>query len=162
MRKVILSCVVALGLGLTAQAQTKISGASRCDKADQQGSVEVGDRPGHLFVLAKQSCTWTKTMEVGGITDKSYESAIFTEVTATKSHDRGVAVDTYANGDKGFVRWQGSATLKEGKAVSQEGTWSFEGGTGKLKGIRGKGTYKCTAAGEGSACEVEGEYELPQ
>jgi hypothetical protein len=162
MKKVILSCLVALGLGLTVQAQTKISGSSQCNKPDPQNSIEVGDKPGHLYVIGKQSCTWTKSMEVAGTTDKSYDSTIFSEVTATKSRDHGYVVDTYANGDKGFVRWQGSATLKEGKAVSQEGTWSFEGGTGKLKGIKGKGTYKCTPAGDGSTCEVEGEYELPK
>jgi len=162
MRKVILSCLVVLGLGLTTQAQTKVSGSSQCNKPDQQNSIEVGDKPGHLFVLAKQSCTWTKSMEVAGSTNKGYESAIFSEVTATRTADRGYAVDTYASGDKGFVRWQGSATLKDGKAAGQEGTWSFAGGTGKLKGIKGKGTYKCTPSGDGTACEVEGEYELPK
>jgi hypothetical protein len=162
MRKLMLLCVVALGLGLTAQAQTKISGASQCNKPDQQNSVEVGDKPGHVFMIGKQSCTWTKAMEVGGVTDKSYESAIFSEISGTKGHDHGFAVDTYDNGDKGFVRWQGATTLKDGQAVGQEGTWSFAGGTGKLKGIQGKGTYKCTAAGDGATCEVEGEYTLPK
>lgn len=67
-----------------------------------------------------------------------------------------------ANGDKFYVRYQGPSTLKEGAVQSAEGTWSFTGGSGKLRGIKGKGTYKCTAAGEGSTCEVEGEYEFPK
>jgi hypothetical protein len=46
---------------------------------------------------------------------------------------------------------------------SAEGTWSFAGGTGKLKGIKGKGTYKGKGAPDGSATyEVEGEYEMPK
>jgi hypothetical protein len=39
----------------------------------------------------------------------------------------------------------------------------LHGGTGKLKGIKGKGTYKAKMASDGSATgEVEGEYELPK
>ncbi|MGB7435783.1 MAG: hypothetical protein WBR26_11835 [Candidatus Acidiferrum sp.] len=160
MKKMILSCVLTLGLGLTVQAQTKISGTSQCDKPDQQNSLEVGDKPGHVFMIAKQSCTWTKGMEIGGATNKSYESTIFSEVMGAKTHDHGIAVDSWSSGDKSFVRWQGSAVLKDGKVVGQEGTWTFAGGTGKLTGIKGKGTYKCTAAGDGASCEVEGEYDL--
>ncbi|HXX17498.1 MAG TPA: hypothetical protein VEJ47_21550 [Candidatus Eremiobacteraceae bacterium] len=160
MRKLMLLCVVALGPGLTAQAQTKISASSQCNKPDQQSALDVGDKPGHTFLIAKQACTWTKAIEIAGASDKTYESTIFSEVTATKSHDHGFVVDTWSSGDKSYVRWQGTATLKDGKAESQEGTWSFVGGTGKLKGIQGKGAYKCTPAGDGATCEVEGEYML--
>jgi len=59
------------------------------------------------------------------------------------------------SGDKFFVWFQSSGTGKEGK-----GTWGFTGGTGKLKGITGKGTYTCTASGDRSLCEIEGEYAL--
>lgn len=41
-----------------------------------------------------------------------------------------------------------------------KGTWGFTGGTGKLKGIKGKGTYTCKPSGDENTCEVEGEYEL--
>jgi hypothetical protein len=34
------------------------------------------------------------------------------------------------------------------------------GGTGKLKGIKGKGTYNCGASGDGVSCDIEGEYQL--
>jgi hypothetical protein len=52
--------------------------------------------------------------------------------------------------------------LKDGKPVSGEGTWSFTSGTGKLKGIKGKGTYKGTANADGSMTyQVDGEYSLP-
>ena len=53
--------------------------------------------------------------------------------------------------------------LKGGTIKSADGTWSFTGGTGKLKGIKGKGTYKGTGAPDGTVTyEVEGEYELPK
>jgi len=67
-----------------------------------------------------------------------------------------------ANGDKYYVRFQGASTLKDGAPQSAVGTWSFTGGTGKLKGIKGGGGYKGTFAADGSATvEVDGQYELP-
>ena len=51
--------------------------------------------------------------------------------------------------------------MKEQKLESGEGTWTFAGGTGKLKGIKGKGTYKCKPSGDNVDCDVEGEYRLP-
>jgi hypothetical protein len=52
--------------------------------------------------------------------------------------------------------------VKEGVIESAEGTWSFVGGTGKLEGIKGKGTYKGKGGPEGITYEIEGEYELPK
>jgi hypothetical protein len=48
--------------------------------------------------------------------------------------------------------------MKDQKYESGEGTWSFAGGTGKLKG---KGTYRCEPASDNVDCDVEGEYTLP-
>jgi len=46
------------------------------------------------------------------------------------------------------------------KDKAERGTWGFTGGSGKLKGIKGKGTYTCAPSGDGSSCNVEGEYQL--
>ena len=52
--------------------------------------------------------------------------------------------------------------MKDG-VPQEEGTWNFTGGIGKLKGIKGKGTYKGKGASDGTVTyEVEGEYELPK
>jgi len=56
--------------------------------------------------------------------------------------------------------FQGTTTLKEGKPTGAKGTWSFAAGTGKLQGIKGKGTWHCSPAGDGWSCSGEGEYEL--
>jgi len=51
---------------------------------------------------------------------------------------------------------------KDGKPDTSVGTWSYTGGTGKFKGITGKGTYKGKADASGNmVTEVEGEYTLP-
>jgi hypothetical protein len=68
-----------------------------------------------------------------------------------------------ANGDKYYVSTQGSEILKEGVLQTGEVTWTITGGTGKLKGIKGKGTSKGKGAADGtSTWEVEGEYEMPK
>ena len=73
---------------------------------------------------------------------------------------RDFDVDTLDSGDKSFISYQGTATVKDGTLESGKGTWGFTGGRGKLKGIKGKGTYTCAPSGDGSSCNVEGEYQL--
>jgi hypothetical protein len=83
--------------------------------------------------------------------------------TAIRGQGHGYVVGTLANGDKMYVRTQGSSTLKDGAVETAEGTWSFRGGTGKLKGVKGKGSYKGKGTTDGSAIyDVESEYELPK
>jgi hypothetical protein len=147
----------------TVVAQTNISGTVQCTKPDEQHALEVGDRPHHSLMIAKSKCTWTKPMEISGNQTKEDIGAAFSDITGNKSREHGYVVNTWANGDKSYVRTQGSATLKGETIESAEGTWSFTGGTGKLKGIKGKGTYKGKGASDASVTyEVEGQYELPK
>jgi hypothetical protein len=44
---------------------------------------------------------------------------------------------------------------------SVKGTWAFTGGTGKLEGIRGKGTYTASEDETGGVVSMEGEYAVP-
>jgi hypothetical protein len=102
-------------------------------------------------------------MEIAGTQTTEDIGTGFDEINSNKSHGHGYVVGTLANGDKMHARTQGSATMKGDVIESAEGTWSFAGGTGKLKGIKGKGTYKGKGALDGSATyEVEGEYEMPK
>ena len=69
-------------------------------------------------------------------------------------------MDTIENGDKAFVSFQGTASIKDN---TSEGKWSYPGGTGKLNGLKGNGTYKGKGAEDGSVTpDVEGEYTLPK
>src|SRR5947208_4629630 len=54
------------------------------------------------------------------------------------------------NGDKAYYRYQGTAVLKDGAPQTETGPWSLIRGTGKLKGLTGKGTYKGTAGADPS------------
>ena len=61
-----------------------------------------------------------------------------------------------------FVSFRDSAAVKAGQPGEAKGTWSYTGGTGKLKGITGKGTYTATNNADGtSVVDVEGEYAIP-
>jgi len=65
------------------------------------------------------------------------------------------------NGDKFFVSFHDSAAVKDGKTAGAKGTWMYTGGTGKLKGVKGKGTYTVTMNADGtSTVDVEGDYEV--
>ena len=157
------ACLMVLALATLAGAQTKISGTIECKKPEPQYAIEVGDRPQHAFGIDKASCTWTKPLEIAGGKSKDGYSVGFGESSGSKSNGHGIHVSTMANGDKFYVRFQGTDTMKDGAPQSAQGTWSFTGGTGKLKGIKGKGTYKGTGGADGSITyEVEGEYALPK
>ena len=143
MRRLFMAAAV-LGLcAATAGAQNKVSGTVECGKPDPLQLAPVGDRPGLGGDKTKES-VGTATIDVSGDTSRA----------------RGFHVATMESGDKFFVWVQGTTTSKDGAMVEGKGTWGFTGGTGKLKGIKGKGTYTCKPSGDGNTCEVEGEYEL--
>ena len=151
-----LGVLVAVGLS----AQTKTSGTCTC-KAEPPSPVALTDKPNHSFAVSKAQCTWTK-FEVAGLQPKDGISTDLDEITGDTTSVRGYHVATMTNGDVWVAKYQGSGKSKDGKPVSGSGTWTFSSGTGKLKGIKGKGTYKGTPNADGSMTyQVNGEYSLP-
>jgi hypothetical protein len=163
MKTRLLITVIGLALAAGVSAQTKASGTLDCAKPDPMHMIEVGDMPGHAIVAEKVTCKWTKPMDVGGMPAKEGWSAEMIEVHGAKSALSGSHWGTVEGGDKYFVRYSGNGTSnKEGVFESASGAWKYTGGTGKLKGITGKGTYKGKGNADGSATfEVEGEWSLP-
>jgi hypothetical protein len=153
---------LALLLVPAAGAQTKVTGKQNCPKPDVAGTADAGDRPGHTMQLQKMTCTWTDPMEMAGMKSKDGTSVSFAEMSATRSSGTGTYTGNMENGDKFFVSFHDSAVVKNGIPVTPiHGTWSYTGGTGKLKGISGKGTYTVTPNADGSAVvEVEGDYAI--
>jgi hypothetical protein len=146
-----------------AAAQTKISGTVQCAKPEVQQSVPADDQAGHAFSISKVQCNWTKPLEIAGLSSKDGTSTGADEVTGTTAKGHGQHVSTMATGEKFYVKYEGTATLKEGAPLAADGTWSFTGGTGKLDGIKGKGTYKGKGNPDGTiSYAVEGEYQLPK
>ena len=144
----------------TAAAQTKVSGTIQCGKPDPQHLVAVGDRPDHNLGVEQTKCTWTKPLEIEGAKSTEGVSTTTNDISGDTFRARGFHVSTMDSGDKYFVWYLGAGTSKDGALQSEKGTWGFTGGSGKLKGIKGKGTFTCAASGDGVACDVEGEYQL--
>ena len=154
--------LLALFVTVSASAQTKMSGTITCTKAEPSYKMDAGDRPGHAYMLEKHSCTWTQAPEIGGAKSKDGVSISTTEVTSTHGMTRGTHVTTMESGDKTFVAFHDEFAVKDGKPADSNGHWTYTGGTGKLKGLKGKGTYKATPNPDGTiTVAVEGEYELP-
>lgn len=161
--RILLVLVMAICLVSAATAQTKASGTLQCAKPDPMHMVEIGDKPGHSMMTSHSACTWSKAMDVGGAASKTGNSTDIAEMTGNKSNGSGVHWGTVEGGDKYFTRFSGSATYtKEGGLDTASGKWWYTGGTGKLKGITGKGTYKGKGNADGSATfECDGEWALP-
>jgi hypothetical protein len=83
-----------------------------------------------------------------------------TDSSGDKSREHGIYLLSTENGDKVSLPFQGTITLKDGRPTGAHGTWSFGDGAGKLKGIKGKGTWHCSPSGDAWSCNGEGEYEL--
>jgi hypothetical protein len=143
-------------------AATKTSGTATC-KMDPASPppVAANDKPNHAFVVGKAQCTWTG-FSVAGDQYKDGVSISMGEISGDTNSYSGYHVATTNTGETSVSKFQGSAKLKDGKPVSEGGTWTLTSGTGNLKGITGKGTYTGTANADGSmSYKVEGEYSLP-
>jgi hypothetical protein len=151
--------MAAVGAG----AQTKVSGTIKCNKPEPAYSIEVGDRPGHAKVLEKSACTWSEGMAIESDKAKDATNVATVDVTATRGNGNGSNVSTMESGDKFFASYRYTSPMKDGKPGETQGTWTYTGGTGKLKGVKGGGTFKITFAEDGtSTAEVEGEYTLAE
>ena len=81
---------IVLAGALPLAAQTKISGTINCAKPDPMHQVDVGDRPGHVMMLSKVKCEWSKPIEMEGLKSKSGESTQSDDASAKNSRARSV------------------------------------------------------------------------
>jgi hypothetical protein len=158
MKKHLLLFVCASALASSAVAHGKMSGSYDCDKADPFHRILIPDQPGQFFQIAQHKCAWTKPATVAGVEAKDGTETTFADVTGYgESTLTGRREDTYTNGDRAFVRFTGSGF---------GGKWWFIGGTGKLQGIKGGGTWtgkpKGTEPGHGVIIDITGSYKLPK
>jgi hypothetical protein len=156
------AALVAMGVlvSVSVSAQTRISGTLSCSKPDPMHSVPTDDGEGTVMNLARVACTWSKAFDMAGSKTQDGYSVSASEVRSGKAKEHGIHVGTTASGDKYYVHFQGTGTFNADHSGSSSGTWSFEGGTGKLKGLTGKGTYKTTAKADGtSTADINGDYK---
>jgi hypothetical protein len=152
--------IIATGFAMGAAAGTPLSGTQVCKTAPPT-SVAIGDKPDHAYAIITAHCTWTKPIEMLGMPTREGDDFISTEMSGNSAADSGYYVSSVSNGDKYVVRFSGTSKSKDGKPVSGQGSWSFAEGEGKLKGIKGGGTYKGIANADGSVSyDIKGEYTL--
>jgi hypothetical protein len=99
-------------------------------------------------------------MRIGSDASKLGEDIETLEISGNSARASGRHVSTMQSGDKVFVSYWGKETSKDGALTVSKGSWAYTGGTGKLTGIVGKGTYSCAAAADGVKCDVEGNYDI--
>ena len=142
-----------------ALAQTKISGTCACKRAQLQ-MLDVGDREGHKLGVEQYKCDWTKPLDLDGDKSKDGVATHTADAQGQKNRFRGVHVVTTQGGDKIYLPYQGAGeTSKDDKSSHSKGTFTVGGGTGKLKGATGEGTFSCASTADGISCDVEGEYQ---
>jgi len=138
----------------------KLTGKLECARPEPNYTVPVADTAKHAVSLGAVKCTWLEGT-IGGERLKDEEDTFVSDATGNSSHDRGYGVGSVVNGDKYFLHFKGTSTLKDSAPVSAACTWKLTGGTGKLKGITGKGSCKGTFQPDGRAAwEINGEYQL--
>ena len=158
-----LSLLILAAAGATATAQAKFSMSGKCGKPDVQHAVPAGDAPDHVMTVTQGKCMPVKPAEIAGSPSKEATFTEHGEVRGDSGHVWGTYVDTLANGEKVYYRYESTAALKGGTLQTMQNKWQIEGGTAKLKGIKGQGTCSGKAAADGSLdFECQGEYSLPK
>jgi hypothetical protein len=154
--------VLCFSLVTTVAGQTKIAGKQHCPKPQALATAEPGDEAGHSMTLEKSTCTWTIPFEMAGETATVGTFIAFSESSLHRAATNGTYVGSMENGDQFYIEFHW-INLKNGTpAETVKGYWAFTGGTGKLKGIAGKGTYIATENENGGEANMEGEYSVPE
>jgi len=111
-------------------------------------TMEVGDVPGHIIVVAQHSGLgfFTKGPAAGQIATR--KSVAYTDVVKGKGTFTNYIVYTFRDGSTVLHKATGTSTpVDGGKTVAFEGTYEVAGGTGKFAGAKGKGTFKSERLG---------------
>jgi hypothetical protein len=158
LRLMVFGCLFASAANAT--AQTKFAGKCSQGKPDPNHEIKVDDRANHTLVLGQVTCTWSGA-ELAGVALKTEVDTTFSDMTGATSRDRGYGVGMTANGDKYYVRFEGTTNYKGEAPTTATCNWTFYGGTGKLRGLTGKGTCTGTFDATGGAVfDVVGEYSI--
>jgi hypothetical protein len=159
MRKLAFAVCFVFLFAVGARAQGTVDSQWNCGKATDEHSIDVGDQPGHAYVVSQAKCSAAKG-EIGGVQEKEGTATEFHDVMGNKLSWHGVFVETLASGDTIHISYKGTGTVSGGQFVSGSNTWTITGGTGKVKGIKGKGACKGKGNPDGTATwDCEGTYE---
>jgi hypothetical protein len=153
---------VVLLLPVVAAAQgAKISGTVVCNPPSPLHALPVEGRPDNAYAVSQVKCTWTKPWQIGGVASKDGVGTGTDAISGNASQSSGTYVDTMANGDKAFYKYEFNAITKDGKPEKiSNHKWELIGGTGKMNAVKGKGTCNATVQADGKVVyDCQGEYK---
>jgi len=158
----VLACVL-VASNLYAEQPTKISGKITAE-ITRQDTVAVDDTEGHNMYLQVSEGTNSGDGEEGFMAGALVNNVAFADIVQGNGIHRGYVKFT-KDGSSTFASWEGKVTTTptsdSTSVISHEGTFSYTGGTGQFKNIKGGGKYrgKYTSTG-GYVTEWQGEYSL--
>jgi hypothetical protein len=152
---------IAFATSAFAADKKKITGTNKDGQILSQSSASPGDDPNHSITqlvgaqrTTSNNADWNNTQLI------FYEHDDFIGGTGPL---RGYGTHTHANGDKSYFNYEGTSkmTTKDGGAWEQigDGRFTWTGGTGKFKTLKGGGTYKCKFTPDSGQCDWLGEAE---
>jgi hypothetical protein len=106
---------------------------------DIQQGITVGDRDGHVMMLARVRGTQQSS-------DPQWNDAVIVysallDLVAGTGDQRGYFVHTHSDGDRDWGTFAG-AVVTAGNELHCNGTWETVAGNGRYEGITGKGTFR--------------------
>jgi len=158
----IVPVLMPLWIGNPASSQVRITSTWECPNPDESHLVRAPDRPDHSFAVFRFRCTPLRPDRIAGLVAKSDEGIGSAEFLGDKQTFRNIEAVTMDNGDKLFYDTTGTNTYEKGVFVSGAGISTITGGTGKLKGIKGKVISKGKPGANGTIWDAETEYSLPK
>lgn len=145
-----------------ADGKRKRSGTNTFVSTLQKNTSAVGDVPGHEISQQIALQRTTKSSDPVYSDMQLTDFGQVDEVAGTGTH-RGYSMAVLKDGSSSPARYEGTHKT----TVKADGSWDsiFEGkywllpGTGKMKNVKGEGTYKCKYTADGGACDWEEESE---
>ena len=157
--------VVSLSFSAQAAEKKKIMGTHKSGPVISHTVVPLGpgDDPKHELVVLEISRLTTTSSDPDWNETEQIDYAQADQVAGTGTN-RGYFRRLHKNGDIDYGTYEQThkTTFKEDgswEATTWEGTYKVTGGTGKLRNIKGSGTYRGKATAEGASTEFEGEEE---
>jgi hypothetical protein len=159
---IVFASVLALAVSFPAAAAQKVAGINKDYQRLSETTANVPDKPGHT--LKQVTIVW-KTVSANPEFGEAWTSGVAQQDNiGTDSTERGYGTNHFQNGDVNYIGWEGAAKTAKNDSGDFEtvaqGKFTWLGGTGKFKTIKGSGTYTCKFTPKGGQCDWEGEPEM--
>ncbi len=141
-RLLVAFCLLVFGSAAMAQ---KVDTKWHCTALTANHTLDVGDEPGHSYVIGQGTCTATAS----GTGEKSGAYTEFQELWKASFTNHGRFNVTMDNGDMAYYTYEGSGPTDITKPATN--TWKILSGTGKHKGMKGSGSCSGTRHEDGSS-----------